>query len=127
MVIDMEILINDLLINYKISGVGQPLVFLHGWGCDLDEFSKVSKQIEDDFTVYLIDLPGFGKSTILQSLSVSEYADIINEFCLKLAINDPIVVGHSFGGRIAINFASRYQVNRLVLVATPGVKQHFNL
>ena len=119
--------IQDNKINYKVSGVGPPLIFLHGWGRNLNDFDKVTNQINDDFTVYQLDLPGFGESSINRSLSVEKYADIINEFCLSLAINSPIIIGHSFGGRVAIMYASKYEVDKLVLIASPGIKQHFNL
>ena len=123
----MQLQIKDILINYKKSGVGPPIIFLHGWGRNKEDFDKVSNQISDDFTIYQIDLPGFGKSTISRSLGIEEYADIINEFTLKLAIIDPIVIGHSFGGRIAIMYAAKYKINKLVLIASPGLKQRFNL
>ena len=60
----MKILIKDININYEVSGVGPPLIFLHGWGLNLEEFDKVADQINEDFKVYQIDLPGFGKSEI---------------------------------------------------------------
>lgn len=123
----MYLNIQENKINYKVSGVGPPLIFLHGWGRNLSDFDKVTNQINDDFTVYQLDLPGFGESSINKGLSVEEYTDIIYEFCLKLAINSPIVVGHSFGGRVAIMYACKHEVSKLVLVASPGIKQRFNL
>lgn len=123
----VKILIKDNLINYKVSGVGTPLVFLHGWGCDLHIFDKIVAQINEDFTVYQIDLPGFGESEINTEYSIEEYASIINLFCLMLDINNPCIVGHSFGGRVAIKYASLYKVNKLVLVASPGIKEKFSI
>ena len=123
----MKILIKDININYEVSGVGPPLIFLHGWGCNLNTFNNLTKQINEDFTVYQIDFPGFGLSEINGAYTIEEYANIIYEFCLSLAIVNPIVVGHSFGGRVAIKYASTYQVHKLVLVSTPGIKQRFNI
>lgn len=123
----MKILIKDININYEVSGVGPPLIFLHGWGCSLNTFDNLTKQINEDFTVYQIDLPGFGFSEIKGAYTLDDYANIIYEFCLILAIINPIVVGHSFGGRVAIKYASSYQIHKLVLVSTPGVKQRFNI
>ena len=123
----MKMLIKDININYEVSGVGPPLFFLHGWGSDLHTFDKLSREINEDFTVYQIDLPGFGKSEISGEYSLDEYADIINEFCLSLAINSPIILGHSFGGRVGIVYASKYKVKKLILVCSPGVKQKFNI
>lgn len=123
----MNILIDDISINYAVSGQGTPLLFLHGWGLNCHEFDKVANQINEDFKVYQIDLPGFGETKLNKDLTVSEYADIINKFCLRLAIINPIVIGHSFGGRVAISYASRYDISKLVLVCTPGVPQRFSL
>ena len=123
----MKIQIKNLLINYEVSGVGPPLIFLHGWGSDLKTFDKLTAQLNEDFTIYQIDLPGFGLSEIKEAYSVSDYAEIINKFCLKLKITNPIIVGHSFGGRIAIIYASKYKLKKLVLVASPGIKERFNL
>ena len=123
----MKILIKDININYEVSGVGPPLFFLHGWGCDLHTFDKLAREINEDFTVYQIDLPEFGESEISSEYSLDEYADIINEFCLSLAINNPIILGHSFGGRVGIVYASKYKIKKLVLVSSPGVKQKFSI
>lgn len=123
----MKILIKDININYEVSGVGPPLIFLHGWGCDLHTFDKLTKEINEDFTVYQIDLPGFGESEINGEYTVDDYADIINEFCLSLAIKSPIIVGHSFGGRVGIVYASKYKIKKLILVSSPGVKGRFSL
>ena len=123
----MKILIKDININYEVSGVGPPLIFLHGWGCDLHTFDKLVKEISEDFTVYQIDLPGFGQSEIKDEYTLDEYASIINKFCLRLAIINPIVIGHSFGGRVGIVYASKYKIKKLVLVSSPGVKQKFSI
>ena len=123
----MKIEIKDLVINYTEKGCGQPIIFLHGWGMNLHTFDKVSSFIDEDFKVYQIDLPGFGESDIKSGLDVDDYATIINEFCLKLSIINPIIVGHSFGGRVAISYASKYIIKKLILISSPGIKDKFNL
>ena len=123
----MKILIKGININYIVSGVGPPLIFLHGWGCELHTFDKLVNQLNEDFTIYQVDLPGFGDSEIKGDYSLDEYASIINEFCLSLAIINPVILGHSFGGRVAIIYSSLYKVNKLILVCSPGVKPRFNL
>lgn len=84
--------------------------------------------LNTSFKVYSIDLPGFGLSEVGVPPSVEELADIIHEFVVKLDITDPIMLGHSYGGRIAIVYAAKYQVNKLVLVSSAGLKQklHFS-
>lgn len=123
----MQININDIVLNYTVSGCGPDLVMLHGWGMDLHTFDNVCRELSEDFTVYQIDLPGFGESILPFAFTIDDYVDIINEFIIKLKIVNPILVGHSFGGRIAMKYASLYKVSKLILIASPGVKEKFSL
>ena len=123
----MIIHIKNIDINYEVSGVGPPLIFLHGWGSDVHIFDNIASQINEDNTVYQIDLPGFGKSELKDAFTIGEYAEIIHLFCLKLGITKPIILGHSFGGRVAVQYAASYDIDKLILVGTPGVKERFNL
>lgn len=123
----MKIYIKDININYEVSGVGPPLIFLHGWGSDLHIFDKIVSQINEDYTIYQIDLPGFGQSEINEAYSVDDYAKFMYLFCMELGLTKPVLLGHSFGGRVAIKYASIYPVDKLILVSTPGVKERFNI
>jgi len=115
--------VKDMKINYYSTGHGNCVVLLHGWGCDLNIFSKIHYHLEKYFKVYSIDLPGFGKSEEPDEVwGVEEYTSIIEEFLKLKNIYNPILIGHSFGGRISILFASRNPVNKLVLIDTAGVK-----
>ncbi|MBD5390809.1 alpha/beta hydrolase [bacterium] len=104
-------------------GSGKDLILLHGWGASLLTFSKLAKTLSSNFKVYSIDLPGFGESSIGVPLSVEEVAGIIHEFVIQLGINSPILCGHSYGGRVAIVYASRHAVSKLVLISSAGIKQ----
>lgn len=77
--------------------------------------------------MYSIDLPGFGQSEVLMPLSVDEVSDVIYDFVKLLDINNPIILGHSYGGRVAICYASKYDVSKLVLVSCAGIKQKLNI
>lgn len=79
--------------------------------------------LSSNFKVYAIDLPGFGQSEVGVPFSVEEVADLIYSFTLKLAISKPILIGHSYGGRVAIVYASKYPVLKLVLVSAAGIRQ----
>ncbi len=120
-IIDIEI--SNIHIHYESKGEGKPILLLHGWGASLKTFSKLSETLKEHFCVYSIDLPGFGQSDIGVPLSIEEVADIIHLFCEKLSIENPILLGHSYGGRIGIIYASRYQVDQLILVSSAGIKQ----
>ena len=71
-------------------------------GVQIKTFKALANNLSDRFCVYSIDLPGFGESEIGLPLNLYEVADIIHNFCIKLTINNPIILGHSYGGRIAI-------------------------
>lgn len=96
---------------------------LHGWGANLNTFNNISKNLSENFKVYSIDLPGFGESYIGLPLSIDEVTDIIRDFVIKLKIEKPIILGHSYGGRIAITYASKYDIDKLILVSSAGIKE----
>lgn len=115
--------IKKLNIRYKKTGKGQPILLLHGWACDLTIFEKVQNELENKFQVYSIDLPGFGESEAPNEIwGVEEYTQFIETFIQTQFIENPILIGHSFGGRISILYASRNNTNKIILVDSAGVK-----
>ena len=77
-------------------------------------------------TIYILDYPGFGNSTFNKTLDIFDYTEIIKEFIIKLHLDNTILIGHSFGGRIAINYASLYKVDKLVLFGSPFIVRKNN-
>lgn len=123
-----QIIINNLIVNYQKTGSGDAnFIFLHGWGCDLNIFnSLVSKIDKNKYTIYSLDFPGFGKSQMPKEVyGVGEYAKFLKEFIEKLEIKNPIILGHSFGGRVAIKFSSDYPdiAKKLILTGSEGIKK----
>ena len=100
---------------------------LHGWGANLFTFTKLQDNLAAYFKVYSLDLPGFGESEVLSPLSVDEVSDVIFGFVMKLNINNPIILGHSYGGRVAVCYASKHEVSKLVLVSSAGIKQKLKI
>ncbi len=90
-------------------------------------FTKLSKTLSSDFKVYSIDLPGFGESSIGVPLGIEEVAELIHDFVIKLNLEVPILISHSYGGRIAICYASKYAVEKLILISSAGIKQKLRL
>lgn len=90
-------------------------------------FSKLAKALSSNFKVYSIDLPGFGQSSIGVPLGIEEIADILYKFIEKFQIERPIICGHSYGGRIGIVYASKYPVDKLVLISSAGLKQKLKI
>ncbi|NDV69499.1 alpha/beta fold hydrolase [Dysgonomonas sp. 25] len=115
--------INGVNVRYKETGEGQPIVLLHGWGCSLDIFARMQKMLEHDFKVYSLDFPGFGQSDEPPvAWGMEEYTQLFESFVRELKIENPILLGHSFGGRVSIIYASRNKVHKVVLVDAAGVK-----
>ncbi len=100
-----------------------PIILLHGWGCDSNTFNEVISYLKEQYLVYAIDLPGFGKSEVMDTYyTLDDYVELIKVFIKDKNIIDPIILGHSFGGRIAIKYASLYKVNKLILVDSAGIR-----
>lgn len=117
--------INNLEINYEIFGQGERLVLLHGWGADLHSFDSVAPLLSANFQVILADLPGFGRSSkITKTWGVLDYAYLVEKFLDHLDLKEIFLLGHSFGGSVAIYLASfSRRVKKLVLADSSGVRQ----
>lgn len=114
--------IKNLEINYVQYGKkeGKNIVLLHGWGQNTEVMDILGKKLEKYFYITNIDLPGFGKSEIPnRAYFINDYEEVVDEMLTNLKIKNPIIIGHSFGGRVAIVYASKKPVEKLVLLAAP--------
>ncbi len=102
-----------------------PIVLLHGWQLNSDKYSLLRKLlIKEGYKIYIPDLPGFGRRKFLnKSLKIDDYVMFLSLYLRKKRINKCFLIGHSFGGRIAIVFASRQpnKIKKLFLTGTPGL------
>jgi pimeloyl-ACP methyl ester carboxylesterase len=114
---------NDLKLAYSVEGEGDAVVFLHGWGCDKSIWKSSIEALRSHFKVVAVDFAGFGSSQEPNSVwGVEEYTSSIEALLRELGIVSPILVGHSFGGRVSILYASRNEVKKVVLADAAGVK-----
>lgn len=129
--INNQIIINDLLINYYsvIPGrktSGKTLIFLHGWGVDSQIWLKVIPELsKKNWSMYFLDLPGFGLSQIPgTTYGIDDYKSVIYEFISKLGLKKIVLIGHSFGGSIGIKIASEDPafLDKLILVNAAGIR-----
>ena len=111
-------------INYSVKGEGTPIILIHGFGLDSRIWEKQVEQLSKTNKVITYDLRGFGMS----SLPNGKYShtEDLNQLLKELNIQDTKIVGHSFGGEIAVDYALKYpnEVNSLILISPSlrGVK-----
>ncbi|MBI2593444.1 alpha/beta hydrolase [Candidatus Daviesbacteria bacterium] len=121
----MYIKLNNQEIYYQKLGSGKDLIMLHGWKQDVSTFHNVAEVLKKHFTLWLIDLPGFGRSEApKKDFTVSDYAEIIKDFILDKKLKWPNLLGHSVGGNIAIKFASENGelIDKLILESSSGIR-----
>jgi pimeloyl-ACP methyl ester carboxylesterase len=111
---DVSFDISYLLANP--SNKTQDIIFLHGWGSN-KEIMFIFKDYFTKMRMVFIDMPGFGKSSNDMVLNTNDYANIINLFLKKKDFKKDIIIGHSFGGKVA----TLLNPNLLVLLSTSGI------
>jgi len=132
---EKQVRVDNLRINYKIIGNGSvPIILLHGWGVDSDKYSVLAEYLSEvkseklkvkSYRICLLDFPGFGKSdTPPEAWGVNEYVELVKKFSNILKLEKFILIGHSFGGRIAIKFSAQYpeKLKALILTGAAGIK-----
>lgn len=105
--------------------VAPPVVILHGWGASIEAVRSVTAGLGADLEVVAVDLPGFGESDPPPDpWSVGRYARFVLALCDELQLERFSLLGHSFGGRIAIVTAisNRERVSRMLLCGAAGIK-----
>lgn len=102
--------------HVEIIGQGQPLVMIHGWGMHSGVWQPLIKRLSQNYTLYLVDLPGMGSSRPVEPYHLHALADEVAQ--VIPGVSD--VLGWSLGGlvaqRIALNQPDR--IRRLVLVSS---------
>ncbi len=113
----------DHEVSYTDKGEGQVIVLLHGWGCTKEIFEELVERYSNKYRVIAVDFPGFGESEEPKEYVGSDfYTGILEKLLRELGVNNPIVIGHSFGGKVAMLYATKNDVNKLILIDSSGVK-----
>src|SRR5688572_27388395 len=84
---------------------GQPLVVLHGLFGSSDNWMTQAKMLAANFHVYALDQRNHGQSPHSNDFDYSLLADDLHEFILSNTLRDPVILGHSMGGKAAMYFA----------------------
>lgn len=120
---EKEIELEGLRVRMEVTGEGRPLILMHGWGCDHTTVRSIAATAAQTHTVYNIDFPGFGGSQEPAEVwGVELYTRLIEDLVKKEGLERPVLIGHSFGGRVSILYASRNEVDKVVLVDAAGIK-----
>ena len=119
---------NGCQLHYTDCGEGHPILLLHGWGCNTTTFNTIRPFLEAHFRVLTVDFAGFGQSDEPHEVwGVEEYTRSVEALAQAEGVENPILIGHSFGGRVSILYASRHKVQKVILVDAAGVKPRRSL
>ncbi len=126
----MNSIVDGYATHYDRAGSGKIILFLHGWGDNLDTFTKLMTLFKAHYDVVSVDLPGFGKTdTPREPFTLTSYAKFLRSFLDKLNIEQPYcVIGHSNGGAIAIKALALGEIKpqKLVLLASSGKRSPYS-
>ena len=106
------------------GGEGPPVVLLHGWGASSELWRPIAGHLRASFTVLAPDLPGFGRTPSPPAgWSVEDYARWVLALLDRRGVGTAHLIGHSFGGRVAIKLAARWpdRVGKVVLTSSAGI------
>lgn len=122
----LNLSIDGLDINYSKKGTGDFVFLLHGWGSNLELFTKLTNVISQKYTVVSLDFPGFGLSQEpKEAWSILEYAEFLIKFIEHFHCDKVILLGHSFGGRVIIKMSSLsklpFLIEKIILVDSAGI------
>lgn len=120
----MQITVNQLNINYIDEGFGTPVLLLHGWGSSSDVYRGIINTLKGRCRLIAPDFPGCGKSDIMDKpWKLEDYSDFVLEFLKALGIENPIMMGHSHGGRVTLYMTAMGLVepSKIVLLDAAGL------
>jgi esterase len=105
-------------LHYQTLGQGQPLILLHGLFGSADNWGIVAKHFSQTYQVISVDLRNHGRSPHDDSQTYAEMADDLINLCDTLNLNHIYLLGHSLGGKVAMQFATQYpkRMNKLIVV-----------
>ena len=89
-------------LNYTACGSGNPIILLHGLFGSNKNCQLIAQHLAKDYRVYTVDLRNHGESPATDSMSYEEMSDDIFQFIDEQELNNPILIGHSTGGKIAM-------------------------
>src|SRR5215510_12796252 len=117
--------IDGLTVRSQVGGQGPQVLLLHGWGGAIESFAPVLDDLHRSYSVAAFDLPGFGQSSLPPTAwGSADYARLTLKLMECLQLDQPHLIGHSFGGQVSIQLATvaPERVGKLVLVCSAGIR-----
>lgn len=104
-----------------------PILLLHGWGGSIESLAKLQEELGKhvENPIFNLELPGFGKTPLIEGIAgTREYAKFVQDFLHEQKIDEVILIGHSFGGKISIELAisKKIRIKKLILINASGVE-----
>lgn len=105
-------------LNYKVFGSGEPIIILHGLFGTLDNWQTIAKKLADQYMVYIVDQRNHGRSPHVEGHNYKVMAEDLASFMEENWIHHAHVIGHSMGGKTAMQFAVDFpdMLDKLVVV-----------
>ncbi len=115
------IVLDSGIVHYEVLGRGKPLLFLHSWVGSWRYWIPSMQAMSINYRTYSLDLWGYGESSKNNRYTLTEQADLVNQFMYSMGIMRVVLVGHGLGALAAIYFALQYPelVDRLMTVSFP--------
>ena len=114
--------LNDRTYSYFDEGHGKTILLLHGWCDEASDYAPLIKKLKTKFRVITPDLPNFGDSQNSEPFLIETYVTFLNQFLKSIEITNPLIIGHSFGGKIALHYAKQKVVSHIILINSAGMK-----
>ncbi len=124
----MQIVVDQLLTTYQLTGSGKLVVWLHGWGDSSQGSLAMQTELAKKFQVLALDLPGFGATQApAEPWGLNDYATFVQKILIKLELKPYAIIGHSNGGAIAIRGLAQgsLQARLLILLASAGIRDQY--
>lgn len=120
----MFIDVKGLKTEYIEEGSGIPVLLLHGWGASFDTYKGIINALKDKCRLVALNFPGCGQSEVMKEpWKLEDYCDFCLEFMEKMGLKNPIIIGHSHGGRVTLKLTAEKLVNppKIVLLDSAGL------
>ena len=120
----MNINIDGLNIEYITEGEGQDILLLHGWGSSFDVYKGIINTLKSRCRLTALNFPGCGNSdTMTEPWCLEDYCNLVIKFIQQAGLSNPILIGHSHGGRVILKLAAEKMLNppKIVLLDAAGL------